>query len=99
MTLDYSKFPGEGGLAKVIRIGFDIADGDYAVTGFLPNTDQEEPASMGLIWKSDYIFPDADGFTADGKDAEWKDREGVVEIKSVENAVSTGMRHPCSEWW
>ena len=91
MTLDYSKFPGEGGLAKVIRIGFDIADGDYAVTGFLPNTDQEEPASMGLIWKSDYIFPDADGFTADGKDAEWKDREGVVEIKSVENAVSTGI--------
>lgn len=89
LTLDYSKYP--GGLGKVINLGFDIADGDYALMGCLPNAAGEDPAPMVLVWKDDYIFPDEDGFTADGKDAEWKDREGVVEIKSTPEALAAGL--------
>lgn len=92
LTLDYSKYP--DGLGKVINVGIDIADGAYQVMGFLPNDSVDAVCPMAQVVKSDYIFPDADGFTADGKDTEWKEikEEDLLIIKSEEKAPVDGLK-------
>ena len=46
MSIDYSTFP--GGLADTFSIGFDCADGNYNVIGYLPNAAEGNAAKITL---------------------------------------------------
>ena len=46
MSLDYSNYP--GALGNTITLGFDCADGNYNVIGYLPN-DQEAKATLTKV--------------------------------------------------
>lgn len=92
LSMDYGKYPGRGGLANIFTIGFDLADANYNVIGFLPNTSADAPCAKALIKKSGFPIPDPDGFSIDGDPSEWSKTWGVVEMACPKEAKVTGIK-------
>ncbi len=66
-SMDYSTYP--GGLGKVIGMGFDIQDGGYNITGFLPSA-----GPLAQVVKNGEAIPEEPGVVpvVDGDFSEWK---------------------------
>lgn len=73
LSMDYSTYP--GGLADIFTIGFDIADGNYNVIGYLPNV-AGDTCPKAKVKKVGYVAPVP---AIDGNLDDW------AEIESVSN--------------
>lgn len=92
MSMEYNKYPGRGGLAKIFTIGFDLQDSKYNVIGFLPNTAADAPCAKASLRKVHFPIPDPDGFSIDGDAADWNKTWGVQTITCPKGAELTGLK-------
>ncbi len=71
LSMDYSTYP--GGLGDIFTIGFDIADGNYNVTGYLPNV-ADGTCPKAKVKKVGYVAPVP---KIDGNLDDWAEIESV----------------------
>jgi|GEM_PF-6921907 len=71
LSMDYSSYP--DGLGEVFTIGFDIADGNYNVIGYLPNV-AGDVCPKAKVVKVGYVPPVP---KIDGNLDDWAEIEGV----------------------